>query len=73
MALIVAMFKEHFSGLINNYIICMECKYKTTYSSTIQELIVNIRSNIYLAIKDSLNTKVSKICAKCKSRVKFTN
>ncbi len=30
------------------------------------EIIVNIRSNIHLAIKYSLDTKVSKICAKCK-------
>ncbi len=30
------------------------------------EIIVNITSNIHLAMKDSLDTKVSKICAKCK-------
>ncbi len=40
----VAMFKEHVSGLINNYIICMECKCKTTYSSNMHEIIVNIKS-----------------------------
>ncbi len=39
----VAIFKEHVSGLINNYIICMECKCKTTYSSTMHEIIVNIK------------------------------
>ncbi len=44
----------------------MECKCKTTYSSTMHTIIVNIRSNIHLAINDSLYTKVSKICAKCK-------
>ncbi len=43
----------------------MECKCDT-YSSTMHELIVNIRSNIHLAIKDSRDKKVSKICAKCK-------
>ncbi len=42
----VAIFKEQFSWLITNYITCMECKCKTTYISTIQELIVNIRSSI---------------------------
>ncbi len=31
-----------------------------------REIIVNITSNIHLAMKDSLDTKVSKICAKCK-------
>ncbi len=34
----IAIFKEHVSGLINNYTICMECKCKTTYSSTITKL-----------------------------------
>ncbi len=29
-------------------------------------IIANIRDNIHLAIKDSLDTNVSKICAKCK-------
>ncbi len=44
----------------------MECKCKTTYSSTMYNIIVKIRSNTHLAIKDSLDTKFSKICAKCK-------
>ncbi len=44
----------------------MECKCKTTYSSIMHEIIVNIKGNIHLAIKDSLETKVSKICTKCK-------
>ncbi len=48
----VAIFKEHVSGLINIYIICMEYKCKTTYSSTMQEIIVKIKTNIHLAIKD---------------------
>ncbi len=39
----VAIFKEHVSGLINNYIICMEFKCKTTYSSTMHDIIVNIK------------------------------
>ncbi len=56
----VTICKEHVLGLINNYIICMECKYKITYSSAKHEIIDNIRSNIYLAIKDSLNTKLVK-------------
>ncbi len=30
------------------------------------EIIVNIKSNIHLAIKDSLNTKICNICIKCK-------
>ncbi len=59
----VASFKEHVSALINNYIIYIECKCKTTYSSTMQEIIVKIRSNVNLAVNDSLNTTVSKICA----------
>ncbi len=62
----VAIFKEHFSGLINDYISCMECKCKITYTLTKHEIIVNMWSNIHLAIKHSLNTKISKICAKCK-------
>ncbi len=44
----------------------MECKCKTIYSSTMHEIIVNIKRNIHLAIKDSLETKVSEICTKCK-------
>ncbi len=44
----------------------MECKCKTTYSSTIQELIVNIRSNIHLTILDSLDSMIIKICTKYK-------
>ncbi len=67
----VTIFKDHVSGLINNYIICMECKCKT-YGSTMHEIIVNIKSNIHLAIKDSLETKVSKVCTKCKQS-KVTN
>ncbi len=62
----VAICKDHVSGLIYNYIICMECKWKTTYSSTMHTLIVNIRSNNHLANTDSQDTKVSKTCAKCK-------
>ncbi len=62
----VAIFKVHVSGSINNYIIFMECKYNTTKSSTMHEIIVNIECNIYLAIKDSLDTQASKICTKCK-------
>ncbi len=44
----------------------MECKCKTAYRSTIQELVVNLRSNIHSAIQDYLNSKVIKICPKCK-------
>ncbi len=44
----------------------MECKCKTTYISTMHKIIVNIKSNIHLAIKNSLETKVSKMCTKCK-------
>ncbi len=62
----VAIFKEYVSGLINNYIICMECKCKTTYNSTMHEIIINIKGNIHMAIKDSLDTKISKIYTKCK-------
>ncbi len=49
----VTMFKNHVSGLISCNI-CLECKCKTTYSSTMHEIIVNIRSNIHLAIKEFL-------------------
>ncbi len=67
----VVILKEYVSGLINNYI-CMEYKCKTTYSSTMHEIIVNIRSNIHLAFKISLDTKLSKICENV-SKVKVTN
>ncbi len=62
----VAIVKEHVSGLINNYIIFMKCKCKTTYSSTMHKIIVNIKNSINLAIKDSLDAKFSNICIKCK-------
>ncbi len=61
----VANFNEHALGLINNYIICMKCKCITTFCSTMHKIIINIRGIIHLAIKDSIETKVSNICAKC--------
>ncbi len=65
--------KRMFPGLINNnYVICMECKYKTTYSSIMHKIIVNIKSNIRLAMKDSIDTKVSKYVQNV-SKVKVTN
>ncbi len=45
----------------------MECEYKTTYSSTMYEIIVNNGNNIYLAIKDSIDSKVNNICKQSKS------
>ncbi len=65
----VAISKVHVLGLINNCIKCMACQWKTTYSSTMLEIIVTIiRSNIHLSVKDSPHTKVSKICSKCKAK-----
>lgn len=60
------VFFKHYSEFITNYITCMEYIFKITYSSTIQEVIVNIISNAHLAIQDSLDSKIIKISAKLK-------
>ncbi len=68
----VAIFKEFVSGLINNFIICTECKCKTRYRSTMCEIIVNIRSIYILQSKTHEKQRLVKHVQNI-SKVKVTN